>query len=37
VRTSKDGPVVVKKTSSEEDISSKNPNQDKTLDNTEEL
>ena len=37
VRTSKDGPVVVKKTSSDEDISSKNTDKDKTLDNTEEL
>jgi len=36
-RTSKDGPVVVKKTLPEEDIPSKNSDKDKTLDNAEEL
>ena len=36
-RTSKDGPVVVKKTLPEEDIPSKNSDKDKTHDNAEEL
>jgi len=36
LRTSKDGPVVVKKTASQEDISSENPDVEKTHDNTEE-